>query len=37
VVTKRIGVIENKAAELKNAAVTKNKAGDKRGALLAMK
>lgn len=37
VVNKRIKVLENRTADLKNEAVTKNKAGDKRGALLAMK
>ena len=37
VVAKRIKVIENKKDELKLDAVTRNKNGDKRGALLAMK
>ena len=37
VVEKRIKVLEMKVDELKQMAITKNKAGDKRGALMAMK
>ena len=37
VITKRIKVLENKSNELKMAAITKKKAGDIRGATLAMK
>ncbi len=37
IVNKRIKVLENKVGELKQQAITKNKAGDKRGALMSMK
>jgi len=37
VVQKRIKVLENKVSDLKATAIAKNKAGDKRGALMAMK
>ena len=36
-VQKRIKVLENRTAELKNTAIQKKKAGDTRGALMAMK
>ena len=36
-VNKRIKVVENRVQENKLSAITKNKAGDKRGALLKMK
>ena len=36
-INKRIKIVENRRDDLKKEALTKNKAGDKRGALMAMK